>query len=169
MGWAGVFSVAFSSDGSILASGQGDAIYLWDVATRTKIATLTGHTSSPNSVAFSSDETILASASYDNTVRLWDVSEWTGEPVTIFLEKVGESQFKAVASTGIPFDIVLPLSVTNGTIDGGANSITIPTGSVGKRISHGDAYARHDTCPSSWISAPCRSCPQIPATNSSNL
>ena len=129
--WLGsVFSVAFSSDGSILASGQGDAIYLWDVATRTKIATLTGHTSSPNSVAFSSDETILASASYDNTVRLWDVSEWTGDPVTIFLEKVGESQFKAVASTGVPFDIVLPLSVTNGTIDGGANSITIPTGSV---------------------------------------
>ena len=51
-------------------------------------------------------------------------------PLTISLEKVGEGQFKAVAPTGTPFDIVLPLTVTNGTISGGASSITILAGSV---------------------------------------
>ena len=51
-------------------------------------------------------------------------------PLTVSLEKVAEGQFKAIAPTGAPFDIVLPLSVTNGTIDGGATTITIPAGSV---------------------------------------
>ena len=51
-------------------------------------------------------------------------------PLIVSLEKVGVGQFKAVAPAGAPFDIVLPLSVTNGTIDGGAASITTPIGSV---------------------------------------
>ena len=51
-------------------------------------------------------------------------------PLTISLEKVGNAQFKAVAPAGAPFDIVLPLSVTNGSINGGATTITIPVGSV---------------------------------------
>ena len=51
-------------------------------------------------------------------------------PLTISLEKVGGDQFKAVAPTGAPFDIVLPLTVANGTISGGATTITIPKGSV---------------------------------------
>ena len=51
-------------------------------------------------------------------------------PLTVSLEKVGTDQIKAVAPTGAPFDIVLPISVTNGSISGSATSITIPTGSV---------------------------------------
>ena len=50
--------------------------------------------------------------------------------ITVSLEKVGEDQVKAVAPTGAPFEIVLPLSVVNGSIDGGATTITIPSGSV---------------------------------------
>ena len=51
-------------------------------------------------------------------------------PLNVSLEKVGEGQFKAVAPTGAPFDIVLPLNVANGSINDGATTITIPTGSV---------------------------------------
>ena len=51
-------------------------------------------------------------------------------PLPVSLEKVADGQFKAVAPTGAPFDMVLPLSVTNGTIDGGATTITIPAGSI---------------------------------------
>ena len=51
-------------------------------------------------------------------------------PLTISLEQVGTDQVKAVAPTGAPFDIVLPISVTNGSLSGGATTITIPVGSV---------------------------------------
>ena len=50
--------------------------------------------------------------------------------VTISLQKVGEGQFNAVAPTGAPFSIVLPLIVSNGSITGGATTITIPAGGV---------------------------------------
>ena len=51
-------------------------------------------------------------------------------PLTVSLEKVTDGQFKAVAPAGAPFDIVLPLTVTNGSIRGGASSITISKGTV---------------------------------------
>ena len=51
-------------------------------------------------------------------------------PLTVSLEKVGTDQFKAVAPTGAPFDMVLSLTVTNGSISGGATTITIPAGSL---------------------------------------
>ena len=51
-------------------------------------------------------------------------------PLTISLEKVGGNQFKATVPAGAPFTIVLPLRVANGAISGGANTLTIPQGSV---------------------------------------
>ena len=51
-------------------------------------------------------------------------------PLDVFLEKTGEGQFKAVAPTGAPFDVTLPIRVRNGDISGGATTITIPAGSV---------------------------------------
>ena len=51
-------------------------------------------------------------------------------PLTVSLKKVAGEQFKAVAPTGAPFDIVLPLTVSDGTISGGATTVTIPKGSI---------------------------------------
>ena len=51
-------------------------------------------------------------------------------PLTVSLEKVGADQVKAVAPSGAPFDMVLPLTVTNGSISGGATTLTIPAGSL---------------------------------------
>ena len=52
-------------------------------------------------------------------------------PVKVSLKRIEEGQFKATARTGAPFDIVLPLTVTNGSIDdGGTPRITISTGTV---------------------------------------
>ena len=52
-------------------------------------------------------------------------------PVTVSLKQVGEGEFKATAHTGAPFDIVLPLIITHGSIDGGGTpSLTISTGTV---------------------------------------
>ena len=71
-----VNSVAFSPDGSIIASGSADAtVKLWDVSrpfqSRVPKATLSEHGRSVSSVAFSPDGTRLASGCDDNVVRLW--------------------------------------------------------------------------------------------------
>ena len=51
-------------------------------------------------------------------------------PITVSLERAGAGQFKAKAHTGAPFDIVLPISIANGAIDGGTSRITIHRGRV---------------------------------------
>ncbi|KAF8298355.1 WD40 repeat-like protein, partial [Clavulina sp. PMI_390] len=86
MGHSGlVHSVAFSCDGTLLASGSYDeTIQLWDVQSQIpKGNTLRGHSSSVSSVAFSHDGAILASGSSDRTVQLWDVQSQTpkGDPL----------------------------------------------------------------------------------------
>ena len=52
-------------------------------------------------------------------------------PLGLTLEKVGDNQFKAVAPTGAPFTLDLPVTVSSGgAVAGGASSITIPAGTV---------------------------------------
>ncbi len=73
-GQNGVMSIAYSPDGSILASGSYDGtIRLWDLRTGRILSTLTGHTFSVRSIAYSPDGRLLASAGWDRTVRIWDV------------------------------------------------------------------------------------------------
>ncbi|MDE8349713.1 MAG: TIR domain-containing protein [Acidocella sp.] len=70
-----VESVAFSPNGTTLASGSDDfTIKLWNVSSGTVTNTMSGHTGKVFCVAYSPDGNTLASASDDQTVKLWDVS-----------------------------------------------------------------------------------------------
>jgi WD40 repeat protein len=83
-----VWNVAFSPDGTMLASASYDqTVKLWDVRTGRQRATLRGHSDQVNGVAYSADGRLLASASHDRTVRLWDAA--TGWEQTIYRGHTG--------------------------------------------------------------------------------
>ena len=67
-----------------------------------------------------------------SALRFLEVQDNSVDPmvVTVSLEKVGDNEFKATAPSGAPFTMTLPVSVANGSIDGGATTIGIPAGAV---------------------------------------
>jgi len=70
-----IYSVAWSPDGKLLASGSYDKmVKLWDVATGQEVKNLQDHIDAVFAVAFSPDGKYLASGSQDRSVKIWDIA-----------------------------------------------------------------------------------------------
>ena len=70
----GIYSVAFSPDGSWIAAGTLNTVQLWDAHTGRIKQPLRNHSNWVRSLAFSPDSTLLASAADDGLLNLWKLS-----------------------------------------------------------------------------------------------
>ena len=110
-----VNSVAFSPDGSILASGSEDeTIRLWNPTTGEHISTLEGHRYNVNSVAFSPDGSILASGSYDGTIWLWNPT--TGEHISTLVSTLEGHRYRVNSVAFSPDGSILASGSSDDTI-----------------------------------------------------
>ncbi len=70
-----VADVAFSPDGTVIATGSYDGTArTWEVATGRPLVTFTGHGKAVYGVAFSPDGKRIATASARQTARVWDAA-----------------------------------------------------------------------------------------------
>jgi WD40 repeat protein len=107
-----VYSLAFSPDGSSLATGIGSdplprlglrkvdigEIRLWDVATGRQLRQLVGHQKTVRSTVFSPSGQTLISVSEDKTIRLWDIA--TGKELYQFFNEDSEPLCLACSPDG---------------------------------------------------------------------
>jgi mitogen-activated protein kinase organizer 1 len=69
-----VLDVAIANDKTKFAScGDDRSVYLWDVGTSRVLRRFQAHYQRTNAVMFNQDSTVLFTASYDKTVKCWDL------------------------------------------------------------------------------------------------
>jgi WD40 repeat protein len=71
-----IASIAFSRDGTILATGSEDkTIMLWDVKSQRPLGTLAGHSETVTSLLFDPSGAVLLSGSLDGTIMRWNLED----------------------------------------------------------------------------------------------
>jgi WD40 repeat protein len=68
-----VYSISFSSNDQMLASGSELGINVWNIVDGKLIKEINGHSNSVNSVSFNQKNNLIISASDDKTVRIWNL------------------------------------------------------------------------------------------------
>ncbi|MYG00272.1 sigma-70 family RNA polymerase sigma factor [Candidatus Poribacteria bacterium] len=106
-----VLALAFSSDGTRLASGSKDTnVHIWDTHNNVEPIILRKHTGWVNAVTFSPDNKIVASGSTDKKVLLWNAT--TGELLAMLTGHVNGIS----ALTFSPDGTTLASASTDGTV-----------------------------------------------------
>ncbi|SFX53008.1 hypothetical protein [Cytophaga hutchinsonii] len=78
------YSLQYSHDGEFLAiANNSGLIKIMDVEGRRLVVALPGHKARVNEMKFSKDDSKLASASFDGTIRVWDLSELSEQPLIL--------------------------------------------------------------------------------------
>ena len=66
--------MAFSPDGTRVATAGSRDVLLWDAQTGKLLTAFSGHTGPTASIAYSSDGTRIATGADDGTARIWDAA-----------------------------------------------------------------------------------------------
>lgn len=84
----GIHAVAFSNSGRYLVAGDVTGIIrIWDITkvaqNKNPIIQLEGHTAKINNIEFNKNDTQMATASFDKSVRIWNMRELTNSPIVL--------------------------------------------------------------------------------------
>jgi WD40 repeat protein len=118
--------LAVSGDGKLLAApavGAGTDVAVWDLTTRQRKQTLTGHAKAVTCLAFSEDNAFVLAGGEDGTVRSWAVD--TGKAHQVFqgngqpVRAIAPRQRSSWIATGAGDQILLSSTKTGAQIKGG--------------------------------------------------
>eukprot|EP00741_Cyanophora_paradoxa_P008881 tig00001408_g8598.t1 len=116
-----VFDITSTKDNNRFASCGGDkVVFLWDVSTGRTIRKFQGHTARINALKFNGDETVIVSASYDGTMRAFDLRSQSQNAIQTI------DNFKdSVTSV-----IITATEIVGGSVDGTIRRFDIRIGRV---------------------------------------
>ncbi len=131
LGRGSLDAATLSRDGNRLALGSSIGVWIYDAHSLEPIQLLEGHTDQVTAVAWSPDGSQVASASWDNTIRVWDLA--AGEQVRmiqsddqfIALDWSPDGNLLAAATWGSPILLYDPVSTQKmSELGGNEGSIT---------------------------------------------
>jgi WD40 repeat protein len=133
----GIWSVAFSNDGQLLATADINCeVRLWQIPEGKQLLTCKGHTSWVTAVTFSPIPPILASSSGDRTLKLWDAN--TGQCLKTFYGHSSWISSVAFSSDG--------QTLASGSVDGTVKLWDVSTANCKQTLEGHQDWVRSVAC-----------------------